>query len=622
MAKTYNLDNIRTLLTHGFGPDDLRRLIYDTPDFRPVYEELASNTGKAEIVSKLMEYAEKNLKMERLLALLQARNPTRYEHHQPYYSESSPASAPPDSSSTILSPESNVRQPVQRTVPPREKAGPEYVTYHVEVTPDGQAVHVTVTHPDGRGGGNPRGRFCLAEVRADILTLVGKVGREPRAATRRDLEQLGELLFGSLFCDAGLAEHFRTAYRQARERDQGLRLELDFDETRTPEIAALPWEFIRAPQTAGYPAITLATDPNLVLSRRRSLWEAPPQLNKRGAWSILLAVAAPDDPELGAVAYEGVVDELRSLTHASPEFARLGEPLVDTDAMKLDEALGTEPDILHFIGHGRFALEADDPHGELAMVGPGGWTEWLRDDDVGSLLERHIPAVVFLQACEGGALNSAKGLTGVASKIVQRNAPVVVAMQYPITNAAALLFARKFYERLAAGDPVDKAAQEGRRVLWFRFLGKREFATPVLFMRAPDGRLFTDYRRPVQGVDASPAGAAPQVSGDVITATGGSTVINRLSGAVAGSVPVSASSGRLNLERGLERMRALVTNRAPDFLNDFLTLESRLRDNLRSAGLFGEDQTIRSERARIIASLNDLAQRAGLEQYFNDLSRD
>jgi hypothetical protein len=113
MTKTYNLTNIRALLTQGFGPEDLRRLIYDTPDFRPVYNELAQNTGKAEIISKLMEYAEQNLKMDQLLALLQAHNPVRYEHHQPYSSEDSPASTPPDTSSTSSPPASSVPQPAQ-----------------------------------------------------------------------------------------------------------------------------------------------------------------------------------------------------------------------------------------------------------------------------------------------------------------------------------------------------------------------------------------------------------------------------------------------------------------------------------------------------------------------------
>jgi 8-oxo-dGTP pyrophosphatase MutT (NUDIX family) len=367
----------------------------------------------------------------------------------------------------------------------------DYINYHVEVTPDGQWVHMTVRHPDGTEAGQPRGPFCWPRVKDEVRALADKVAQ--KTASRREIEWLGELLFGTLFCDPAVAEHFRSTLRRARDQEQGLRLELDFDETWLSEVAALPWELLRAHQTAGYPAITLATDPNLVLSRRRSLWEPPARVTKTDPWRILLAVAAPNDPDLGPVAYEEVLQELQILTQQPRMgFEPLGEPLLNADAPKLDQALARRPDILHFIGHGRFVPDPADPHGELAMVGSGGWTEWLRDEDFSSLLQRHVPAVVFLQACEGGTLSSARGLAGVASKVVQHNAPVVVAMQYPISNATALVFARTFYERLAAGDPVDKAAQEGRRriALGPASYNTRDFATPVLFMRVPDGHLF------------------------------------------------------------------------------------------------------------------------------------
>jgi hypothetical protein len=55
----YHLVNVRDLLLNGFDDRDLRRLCHDVPDFRPVYNQLASGTGKAEIVDELLQYAEK-----------------------------------------------------------------------------------------------------------------------------------------------------------------------------------------------------------------------------------------------------------------------------------------------------------------------------------------------------------------------------------------------------------------------------------------------------------------------------------------------------------------------------------------------------------------------------------
>ncbi len=88
MAKQlYHLPNIRDFLINGFNDLDLRRLCYDVPDFRPVYDELAQGTGKAQIVDKLIEYAEKTLQLDTFLALAKERNPARYEKHGPYYAD-------------------------------------------------------------------------------------------------------------------------------------------------------------------------------------------------------------------------------------------------------------------------------------------------------------------------------------------------------------------------------------------------------------------------------------------------------------------------------------------------------------------------------------------------------
>jgi uncharacterized protein YjbI with pentapeptide repeats len=84
-SKLYHLANIRELLTKSFNDAELRILCFDVPDFQPVYHELAQNTGKAEIVAKLLEHAEKNLQIDTLLALARDHNLARYEEHGPYY---------------------------------------------------------------------------------------------------------------------------------------------------------------------------------------------------------------------------------------------------------------------------------------------------------------------------------------------------------------------------------------------------------------------------------------------------------------------------------------------------------------------------------------------------------
>jgi len=81
------------------------------------------------------------------------------------------------------------------------------------------------------------------------------------------------------------------------------------------------------------------------------------------------------------------------------------------------------------------------------------------------------------------------------------------------------------------------------------------------------------------------------------------------------------SAGVLDYEHGLQQLRESLTEHAPAMMSEFYPLEARLLDNLRAERLYGSTETIRSERARVMDALNDLAGRAGLESSFNDLCR-
>lgn len=85
-AKHYNLQNIRTLLMEGFTDAELRRFCYDRPDFRPVYEELASTSGKGDIVHQLIEYADRKALLDIPLNWAKENNHTKYMEYQPYFS--------------------------------------------------------------------------------------------------------------------------------------------------------------------------------------------------------------------------------------------------------------------------------------------------------------------------------------------------------------------------------------------------------------------------------------------------------------------------------------------------------------------------------------------------------
>ena len=81
---------------------------------------------------------------------------------------------------------------------------------------------------------------------------------------------------------------------------------------------------------------------------------------------------------------------------------------------------------------------------------------------------------------------------GVAGALVQRDIPAVVAMQFEISDEAAIVFAGGFYE--VAGRRACQWTRSSRCVARLAMLAERsddiEWGTPVLFMRVADGRIF------------------------------------------------------------------------------------------------------------------------------------
>ncbi len=378
-----------------------------------------------------------------------------------------------------------------------------YYTYRVRIA-NPERVQVEKRDLQGNSLGEPNGAFGYqGPLRQQIDALI-QAARDDELRDTRQVKELGEALFKALFDDA-LCHDFVTFYNQAvHVEDKLLRVELDVDEHELPEVAALPWEFMRLPTSANLGTIWLGTAPNLIFSRRRAQWYVPQpiQLEPAEKLKVALTVAAPSD--LTPVAYERMWAALEKLAQEQADRIEL-MPLVNPATPEtLDDTLARDPHVFHFIGHGRL-LEGQRQAGQIALVDELGEAMWVEADYFSDLLNQHRPGVVFLQACEGGRLSASQAFVGVASRVVQQNIPVVLAMQYPVSNSTASRFARRFYQRLAQDDPVDRAAQDGRRriALGPKQYEARDFATPVLFMRVPDGHLFQRAGVPAQ--ESTPA---------------------------------------------------------------------------------------------------------------------
>lgn len=148
----------------------------------------------------------------------------------------------------------------------------------------------------------------------------------------------------------------------------------------------------------------------------------------------------------------------------------------------------------HFMGHGEFDHKSEE--GFIALADDGGRTHRLSATELGRLLADHQPLrLVILNSCEGAKASERAIFSSTASILVRRGIPAVLAMQYKISDIAAIEFSRVFYEALADGMTVDAAVAEARKSISIAVKNTMEWGTPVIYMRSLDGRIF-DLKKP------------------------------------------------------------------------------------------------------------------------------
>ena len=99
--------------------------------------------------------------------------------------------------------------------------------------------------------------------------------------------------------------------------------------------------------------------------------------------------------------------------------------------------------------------------------------------------------LVVLNSCAGAASGPTDVFSGTAAALVRGGVSAVAAMQYEISDPAAVAFCRGFYGAIARGRGVDEAVSSGRVAILGLSGRTLEWVTPVLYLRGRDSRLFT-----------------------------------------------------------------------------------------------------------------------------------
>jgi len=360
---------------------------------------------------------------------------------------------------------------------------PQFVDFELLVGVSRQPGGYPVTIITGQAG--ETSSTLLLDPNAPEIQTVLKVIAE-RSTTDDLLRQFGRRLFDALLADP-IGDLYRQSLGLAQGSGKRLRLRLRLE---PPEIAALPWEYL---YDAGAD-LPLAISPQHCLSRYVPVSEPVRTLQVERPLRVLVVVSAPSNLQALGMQPLNAAEEIRRIGEALQPREAAGE--VKTDilphavAADLREKLRTfRPHVVHLIGHGGFqneqgVLVMEDDNNRARLVSDRQFREFFLGADDTKL--------VVLNACQGAAQSSARALAGLAPQVVRRGLGAVVAMQMPIPDPVALAFAREFYRVLAQYFPVDAAVTEGRRAIYQDFGSDRpDWGAPVIFMRSPDGVLFS-----------------------------------------------------------------------------------------------------------------------------------
>ncbi len=306
-----------------------------------------------------------------------------------------------------------------------------------------------------------------------ILNLI-----ELRQANKDLQKDLGNELYKALFPDQVNAR-FHATMAGAQAGKSSVRLRLIFE---SPELAALPWEFLYDEQTNTF----LGNNTDTVLSR---YIDVPLQKREIKAASlplkILLVISSPTD--LATLDTNGEEALIREALGKHIEAGKIELDVIkEATTRNIRQKLREKPyNVFHFIGHGDF----NSNKGYIYLVDEGSKKKQLDDETFANFFlgNNHLGLVV-LNCCRGATVSPNQAFAGTVSNLVRRGIPAIVAMQYTIADSTAKLFADEFYKTLALGYPVDTAIQSTRNGISIDVgLDRRDFATPVLYMRAKDG---------------------------------------------------------------------------------------------------------------------------------------
>ena len=328
----------------------------------------------------------------------------------------------------------------------------------------------------------------LAKLRGELESAVLEIDdrSRPGPVTRGEqvLRDFGRGVFRSLFTEV---PSIRQVYDRSKGVTQDLRIKLRIE---ADELAGLPWEYLY--DESEIPYYVSLTRP---IVRHLETAGNVTRMGVRGPLRILGMISDPSTsewPKLDVVKERDRINKgIDALQHEGKVDFQWVPGGTGKDLMK--KLLEGEWHIFHFIGHGGVeeALPGAGASGFVVMVDEDGKPVKKFASDLAMMLSgaKRSLRLIVLNCCESAKVNVGDRFGNPAIGLMKTGwLPAVVAMQFPITDNAAISMSEGFYSALAGNRSIDDAVTYARQFIQQK--SRVEWGIPVLYMRSSDGRIF------------------------------------------------------------------------------------------------------------------------------------
>jgi len=299
------------------------------------------------------------------------------------------------------------------------------------------------------------------------------------------IERAGQWLFQQLF--HGPIKDVYTRSQGILRDGQGLRLTLNIDEN-APEIAALPWELLHDPDQGPLALLDMS------VVRYLPHQSAPSALQTELPLKVLLTGAQTSTEDSIEPSLHAVQDALQHLG----DYVQITiEPHLTSG--KLQQLLRQDFHVWHFVGRAGVGSGANSAQ---LLLEDAQQPRPVNAQQLNILLKRSGVRLVMLDTI-GASGPALEPLRRLAAAVVRAQVPAAIATQFSSPDAVARAFNYEFYRALAEAFPIDACVTEGRKAVMGEVgLDQIDWACPVVYTRAPDGKLFEVPAKPAPDLDA------------------------------------------------------------------------------------------------------------------------